>query len=205
MNKTLYAVLAICLGTLSVGCDSGEAPEAAVADAKTVAKSSLPTNPVARSVHEFLDAIRTGDTEKSSSRLTPLALQKINENDMIFAPPASENARFALGKVEMFEEDKASVDSEWIDIDADGQTTKEYMTWALKMEGGQWRISGMIAHMGPNQSPVVINFEDPSQLMGGGPQKKPAAQQRPAGQQPIANSPRHATQPAQPTQDPFRR
>lgn len=211
MNRMFFALAAMCLTAIVAGCSTEESPPVTQAtNANSAAVSARPpqqANPIAQTVFEFLDAIRTGDTQTSSSRLTPLALKKINENDMIFAPPASENARFKLGQVEMFAEDKASVDSEWIDLDADGKETKEFMTWALKHENGLWRISGMIAHMGPSQSPVVINFEEPSQLMGGGPkQKRTPTTQPAAGQQPpMATSPRHATQPAQPTQDPFRR
>ena len=201
MNRMLLLSAVVCLGITCVGCGTGE--DSVPATGTSVGASpAQPSNPVARTVHEFLDAIRVGDTRTSSSRLTPLALQKINENDMVFAPPASEQASFQLGEVEMFAADKASVDTVWKDVDPDGQPTTEHMTWALKLEGDQWRISGMIAQMGPNQSPVVINFEDPSQLLGGGQSKQP--QQTPPQDQGFA-SPRQATQPTPPAQDPFRR
>ena len=157
-----------------------------------------PSDPVARTVYVFLDAIRTGNTEVSSSLLTPLALKRITENEMSFAPPASEMARFTVGKVEMFEADKAAVDSVWIDVDADGAETNEPMTWALKLADGQWRISGLIAYMGADQPPIVVDFENPDQLFGA-PQQKTATQQQP--QQPGNPSPRQARGP---TQDPFR-
>jgi len=158
---------------------------------------SLPNDPIARTVYEFLDAIRTGNAEVSSSRLTPLALQRISENDMIFAPPASERAQFQVGHIEMYEADKAFVESVWTDVDADGLPNSEKMTWALKLSNNQWRISGMAAKMGTNQPPVLIDFENPGQLAGPSGQQKSA---NPPAQQ-GANSPRQASQPSQ---DPFR-
>ncbi len=194
MNRLLYLSTLLSLTLFAVGCGNGSGPTSATTGAP------VPNNPAARTVHEFLDAIRIGDTQGSTSRLTPLALQRISESDMVFAPPASENARFTIGKVEMYSEDKAFVDSVWTDLDADGAPISEQMTWALRLDQGQWRISGMAAQLGPNQPPVLIDFENPSQLMGGTP-RAPASQpqQQPQPQQGVP-SPRHAQRP---TQNPF--
>jgi hypothetical protein len=170
----------------AIGCGSSASPGG----------GAVPSDPVARTVHEFLDAIRTGDTQGSSSRLTPLALQRINENDMIFAPPASEHARFQIGQVQMFAADKAFVDTVWTDKDSDGVPTDEHMTWALKLADGQWRISGMAAQVGPGQPPVLMDFENPGQLLN--PSRQNAAAGQPQG---ADGTPRQASQPAQ---DPFR-
>ncbi|MCH7753216.1 MAG: hypothetical protein IH898_13830 [Planctomycetes bacterium] len=183
---------ALCVVVATVGCNTSSE------SSSTSAGGGVPSDPVARTVYVFLDAIRTGNTEVSSSLLTPLALERITENEMSFAPPASEMARFKVGKVEMFEADKAAVDSVWTDVDADGAETNEPMTWALKLADGQWRISGLIAYMGADQPPIVVDFENPDQLFGA-PQQKSATQQQP--QQQGNPSPRQAKGP---TQDPFR-
>lgn len=165
------------------GCGSQEVTDSA--------SPSAPSDPVARVVYEFLEAVRVGDTEKSSSRLTPLALQRTNELDLNFSPPGSPTARFTVGAVEMLDAEKAVVECVWTDNDADGTPRDEKITWALKLNAGQWRISGMAADMGPDQEPIVMDFENPGQL----------ASRYGAGQGTPTETPLQA---AQPTQDPFR-
>lgn len=185
----IYCFVAVVALVSALGC--GESP------APVSGGGPLPTDPVALAVHQFLEAIRTGDTAASSSRLTPLAVQRINENDMVFAPPASQSARFQVGPVQMYSADKAFVDTIWTDTDADGVPVDEHMTWALKLESGQWRISGMAAQMGAGQQPVLMDFENPGQIMGPSRQNAIAQPAQPNG----ATEPRQASQP---TQDPFR-
>ena len=170
MQKTLLPVLAAAL-IVAGGCADSNSPDAVVA--------------------EFLEAVRSGNSELASAKLTPLALQRIKENDMDFAPPASETAQFRVGKVEMFQQDKAFVESVWIERDADGQSYEENMTWGLKLTDGAWRISGMAAHMGPDQAPILVDFENPGQLVG---------LQNSATSSPENRVPREARQPRQ---DPF--
>ncbi len=205
MNKMFLLCAVASLSLFTLGCgDTASEPGSSTFGLQPAAppQGTQPGDPVGLTVHEFLTAIRTGDTQASSSRLTPLALQMINQNDMTFAPPASENATFQVGQVEMYGPDKASVDSIWSDLDADGQRNEEKMTWALKLNQGQWRISGLIAYVGENQSPVKINFENPSEFMGGNSQPKTAQPPQQQQQQPGYPSPRQASQP---TQDPFRK
>jgi hypothetical protein len=195
MSRISWSCIALCVAVTAVGCGSSSEPSSAAAGAAAAA----PNDPVGQTVYKFLDAIRTGNTEVSSSLLTPLALKRIVENEMSFAPPASEQARFEITKVEMFESDKAAVDTVWSDIDADGKPTNEPMTWALKLTDGQWRISGLIAYMGEDQPPIVLDFENPSQLFGA--PQQPSATQPQTVQQPGQPPTRQASQP---TQDPFR-
>jgi len=170
MRNTLLSTTAIFVIAVS-GCAKTESPADVVAD--------------------FLEAVRLGNSESASTRLTPLALQRIKENNMGFAPPASETAQFSVGEVEMFEEDKAFVDSVWTELDADGKSFDEPMTWGLRLTDVGWRISGMAAHMGPDQPPILVDFENPGQQMDA-----PATT---AQNQKNENS-RQARQPAQ---DPF--
>ncbi len=137
-----------------------------VAVAIVVATGCAKTDSPADVVAEFLEAVRVGNSESASTRLTPLALQRIKENDMDFAPPASETAQFRVGKIEMFESDKAFVESVWTERDVDGQNHDETMTWGLRLTDEGWRISGMAAHRGPDLPPILVDFENPGQLMG---------------------------------------
>src|SRR5690606_20230880 len=116
-----------------------------------------------------------------------------SEYDLKIAPPGSDTASFSIGPVEKIDEDKAVVESTWSDVDVDGNPSEEKITWALKLGDGQWRISGMAAEIGPDQPPVVMDFENPGQMAG------------PSGQggstAPDISTPRQASQPPQ---DPFR-
>jgi hypothetical protein len=195
MLRMSWFCIALCVVVATVGCGASSEPSST--SVGTVA--AVPNDPVGQTVYKFMEAIRTGNTEVSSSLLTPLALKRIVENEMSFAPPASEHARFEITNVEKFETDKAAVDTVWSDLDADGQPTNEPMTWALKLTDGQWRISGLIAYMGDDQPPIVLDFENPAQLFRT-PQQTNATQPQTA-QQPGTPPTRQASQP---TQDPFR-
>lgn len=175
-----YFVLLFAIGSLaiSVGCGS---------------KASTGKTAVAEVVHEFLDGVRTANSETTSRLLTPLALERTSALKMEVAPPGSATARFEIGTVELLDENKAVVETTWIDVDADGKPTQENMTWALKMSGGAWRICGMAADQGPNQPPIVFDFEDPAEMM--------RMQNGSASQPQPSTTPLQATQPPQ---DPFR-
>lgn len=170
---------------LSLGC--GKNPGAAPGQGAGQAASVPVESAISRVVTNFLEAVRRGDTNGASAQLTPLALRRINENNMTISPPASETAKFQVGTVEVIEGDKAIVESVWSDLDVDGQQYNQHTTWALRLGQGQWRISGMAEDMGPNQEPMIIDFENPAALA-------PPSQQ---GNNPSA---RQATQPAD---DPF--
>lgn len=181
MRRCLFALITL---TFIAGCGSQNTTNPSPA--------SAPSDPVARVVYEFLEAVRTGDTETASSRLTPLALQRTTELDLNFSPPGSATARFEVGAVEMVDAEKAVVECVWTDNDADGKPRDEKITWALKLNAGEWRISGMAADMGPDELPVVMDFENPGQLAS----RYNTPQATPPAETPL--------QAAQPSQDPFR-
>jgi hypothetical protein len=178
---------------LAVGCGQSESPKASTAAAsKTIAEqvvtsAEVPSDPVARVVYDFLDAVRQGNTAVASGLLTPLALQRTSEMDFVFAPPGSPTARFEVGAAEIVEKNvKAIVDSVWTDLDADGKPQSEPTLWALRFTEGKWRISGMAAEMGPDQPLMVIDFENPETMspqkpvdpamVAGAPANQPPAQ-----------------------------
>lgn len=184
MRRQIYLLIVIGMMSAFAGCGSQ-------GTSGSSAGGPVPSDPIAQVVYEFLDAVRCGDTETSSARLTPLALQRTSELDLNFSPPGSPTAKFQVGAVEMVDAEKAVVECVWTDQDADGVYQDEKITWALKLNGGQWRISGMAADMGADQEPVVMDFENPGQL---------ASESQAAA--PQTNSP-PARQAVQPPQDPF--
>ena len=199
MRKFMLFAVAVSLVSV-VGCSGSDVSEGgavasgssttATGASQAVAASSGSTP--AKTVQTFLEAVRTGNANVATSCLTPLALEQIDKNGMDVTPPASETSKFTVGEVDIFEADKAFVDSVWIELDADGQPFNESLTWGLRLIDGQWRISGMAAGMGPNQQLEVIDFENPDQFVE-------TEQQAPANSQ-QQSVPRQADQSAE---DPF--
>lgn len=169
-SRRMVALALVVVGS-TMGCGQSETPKASSAASSTVTAEQVitspeaPSDPIARVVYDFLDAVRQGNTAVASGMLTPLALQRTSEMDFVFAPPGSPTARFEVGAAEIIEKDnKAVVDSVWTDLDADGKPQSEPTLWALRFTAGQWRISGMAAEMGPNQPLMVIDFENPETM-----------------------------------------
>jgi hypothetical protein len=95
-----------------------------------------------------------------------------------------------VNHVEMMEGDRAIVESNWSDVDADGKQYQEPIYCALRICDGQWRIHGMAQYMGEGQAPMVIDFENLDALM----EQQPAPQNvpkdqlvTPAAEQPAAS------------------
>jgi hypothetical protein len=183
----------------SVGCGGSQAPTpqssagvAASGSAATARPSGeIPSDPVGRVVYDFLESVRMGQGETAATQLlTPLALQKIQEQELNIAPPGSPTARFKVNHVEMLEGDRAVVESTWSDVDADGKEYQEPIYCALRICDGQWRIHGMAQYMGEGQDPMVIDFENLDSLLQEqpGPANVPKDQlASPAAEQPPAS------------------
>jgi hypothetical protein len=190
---------------LIVGCGGGDG--AKTTSPQAAASGAVPSDPIARVVYEFFDAVRQGKTAEANQRLTPLALQRITELDMNIAPPGSPTARFEVGAVKTRENDHALVELTWTDVDADGNPYQEPILCELRVNDGQWRICGMAQDLGPGQPPMVMDFES---LEGIAPQQTAAGQgaapgaatpgQAPAGSQPVAGAPEQGKEIAR---DPF--
>src|SRR5262245_4828701 len=97
MRSRLFAALsALCLFGL-VGCGGSETAAPVAATPGT--SGATPSDPVARVVFDFFDAVRQGNTAAAHQFLTPLSLQRITALDMNIAPPGSATASFQVGKV----------------------------------------------------------------------------------------------------------
>ena len=121
-----------------------------------------------KAVTEFLEAVRTGNDQKAASMLTPLARKKTAEVDMVVAPPGSPTAKYQVGEVEYVtpEKDGAHVWCRWTDvIDDQGHTRTDDLIWVLRKETEGWRVAGMVTRVFPDRPPLVLNFEDPQDML----------------------------------------
>jgi len=193
MHKRLSMLLTISLLTVAQGCGDSSSTPAGQAPSPTVGVAS--DESISQVAKIFLEAVRSGNSTVAASQLTPLAQQRMREADMDFEILANDAATYQIGQVEKLEADEAIVETVWTEPDAEGQAQQEQWTLALQNIEGQWRILGIVAETGPNQPPVVMDFENPGQ-----PVVPPA---NTAGTTPSPNTvPQQATRPT--AQDPFR-
>ena len=170
-------------GAAGCGASSGDAPRGDVstaeddapdhADGKVASgrsakkrkKNALGPEKV---VHAFLDAIREGDEAKANDLLTPLARQKTAEAKMAVAPTGTETATFEVGEVELPKEgdgEIAHVMSHWTDVGDDGQPHTDEILWVLRLEDEGWRIGGMATKVFDDKPPLLLDFEDPADML----------------------------------------
>jgi hypothetical protein len=176
MPCRLIASLALVVLSLSMGC--GGADDAALKEAATA--SGPPSDPAARVVYDFFEAVRQGHTAEANALLTPLSLERITALEMSIAPPGSATARFEVGPVKVTEADRAVVPLSWTDLDADGKPYAEAILCEVRMCEGGWRICGMAQDLGPDRPPMVMDFERPEGLGATATGNPAAAGQRPA-------------------------
>lgn len=165
MRSFVQLSCVLLLPLFAVGCggsSGGPQPQAAT----TAGQPSVPSDPAARVVYEFLDAIRQGQPD-SGRFLTPLALKTTQEVDFVFAPPASSTASFAVGEVIPGElPSEVGVLSLWKDVDADGKPYEEEIIWGVKLTDGQWQIAGMGFQTDPQANePLMFSFEVKEDLL----------------------------------------
>jgi len=171
----LWAVAAIIMAGCG-GADQGgrqaDTPTENGAATSNKDNPSAQSDPSARgddspsaAVYAFLEAVRTGDDAKTAEMLTPLARQKTAEHNMVVAPPGSDTARFELEEAESLPGGCARVASRWIDVDQTGETRTDHMAWMLRKEEGGWRIAGVAASVFEGEPPLLLNFEDPEDMV----------------------------------------
>lgn len=179
MKRMSWVFVAVVLGLVASGCgktESGPASatsagaqtstETAAADGKTGGASPRPADgePDA-AVWDFLEAVRTGSDDKAAKMLTPLARSKVSETNMVLAPPGTDTARFVIGATERLAEDGARVTVEWTDLDYNGKPRTDQTIWMVRKEADGWRIAGMAVPVFENEPMVLMNFEDPADML----------------------------------------
>lgn len=171
MQRWLFLLAVMAIAVVNVGCgaksDGPGAADAQAADAKASAgQAAVDVPPPDVAVMEFLNAVKRGDDERSAQMLTPLARQKTAELDMVVAPPGSDTATFKVGQVELVADGEvAHVESTWTDLGDDGKPRDESIIWMLRREPEGWRIAGMATELFEGELPLLLNFEDPQDML----------------------------------------
>jgi hypothetical protein len=180
------SALLVCL--VLCGCGSATTPPA-------VNLSGDSTNGPARIVAQFLEAVRTGDDKQAASLLTPLARSKTEEMEMVVAPPGSETAHYEVLDVQHVGE-HVHVASHWTELDTDGLKHVDRVVWVLKQVPEGWRISGMTASAFSGAEPILLNFEDPADMLAKQQQAEEELARRSAQSLPAPQSRRSGSSPA---------
>lgn len=162
MARTLALTVATVLCPLALflsGCGGGAAEPAAGSSA------SVPETPQAAVVREFLQAVQEGNRDAASKRLTAQAVKAFEEHDVPFLPAAITSGSFQLGKT--VESGRTHfVQCIWTDHDAAPGARSEKIQWMVKEDGGSgWRIFGLAVYMEEQGENMVINFEQPQELL----------------------------------------
>jgi hypothetical protein len=163
MRKIQYLFLTALLALLTAGCGksagTGQAP-AGNGDSAAVVTAEGP----AVAIGEFLEALRTGNDEKATKMLSTAARQKTASLNRNVTPPASDTAKYTVGKVEYIGDDGARVSCTWTDLGEDGQPKTDDAVWVVRHEQEGWRVAGVAALVFPGEPPLLLNFEDPDDM-----------------------------------------
>ena len=97
----------------------------------------------------------------SAPRHAPSWLSRVQRS---VTPPASDTARFEVGKVEYVCEDGTRVACTWTDLDENGKPRSDTALWVLRHEADGWRVAGVAATVFKGEPPLLLNFEDPADM-----------------------------------------
>jgi hypothetical protein len=143
-----------CLAGVAAGCS-------------TAPSGSAGTESARASVVKFLDAMKRGDEAAACDLLTRVARTKTEELGISVAPPVGETATYTVRECELVGDtnDLAHVATTWSDIDETGAATNENIIWAVRLDPEGWRVVGMAMKVFDDMPPLLLNFEDPQDMV----------------------------------------
>ncbi len=163
---TAMAVLTLTFGGCGGSDDSEQSPPAGGGQEASADQSDgLQSDGPARATHEFLEAVRTGNDEKAAMMMTATARKKTAELDMQVAPTGSDTAQFKVGEVRQMAGDRVAVASTWSDLDANSQRRTDEMVWMLRKSPEGWRVAGVAAQVFEGEPPLLLDFENPQEML----------------------------------------
>jgi hypothetical protein len=119
------------------------------------------------SVVAFLEAIKHGDDTAAQALLTKVARAKTAELGISVTQPFNDTASYAIRECEMVGEadDLVHVGTTWTDTDKDGFKTTENVIWVVRLDPEGWRVVGMATRVFEDLPPLLLNFEDPEDMI----------------------------------------
>ena len=135
--------------------ESGNSPPAAPARADTPETA----------IGQFLEAVRTGNDKVAEAMFSDVARERIKELNIQVAPRGSDTAKFEVGQAKYLDPDGARVPCKWTDIDKEGNSRTDEITWMLRKEPEGWRVAGMAAVIFEGDAPLLLDFENPKETL----------------------------------------
>jgi hypothetical protein len=125
------------------------------------------TEPATAVVVAFLEALKRGDDATAKSLLTQVARAKTEELDISVAPPVNDTATYTVRGAEMIGEDHdlVHVGTTWTDVEVDGTKTSDNVVWVVRLDPEGWRVVGMAMRIFADMPPLLLNFEDPEDML----------------------------------------
>ncbi|MBU6275891.1 MAG: hypothetical protein KGQ61_04595 [Planctomycetes bacterium] len=143
------------------GCSSASGPATATGG------SGAATEPAKQAVVTFLEAIKRGDNDAASAQLSKVAKARTEELGMMVAPPVKPSATYSVSESEMVGDagDLVHVATTWTDTDEEGFKSSEEVVWVVRLDPEGWRVVGMAMKVFPDMPPLLLNFEDPEDMV----------------------------------------
>jgi hypothetical protein len=123
--------------------------------------------PAKAAVLSFLDAIKRGDDAAARGLLTNVARAKTQELGISVAPPVADTATYSVGDCELVgdSDDLVHVATTWTDVDSEGFKSSENVVWVVRLDPEGWRVVGMATRVFDDLPPLLLNFEDPEDMI----------------------------------------
>ena len=163
IRRRAYSLWAACLVT---GCGLAALAVAGCSSSNQAAAAPS-TEPAKATVAAFLEAIKRGDDPAAQAMLTKVARAKTQELGISVAPPVTSTATYSIRECELIpgNGDLVHVGTTWTDTDPDGFTTTENVVWAVRLDPEGWRVAGMATKIFDDLPPLLLNFEDPEDMI----------------------------------------
>ena len=125
------------------------------------------TGPAKATVVAFLDAVKRGDDGAARGLLSKVAKAKTEEMGMSVAPPVADTATYAVRECEIIGDsgDMVHVATTWTDVAPDGSKSSENVIWVVRLDPEGWRVVGMALRVFDDMPPLLLNFEDPEDII----------------------------------------
>jgi hypothetical protein len=186
-RRRMLRAVSVWLFSFVAGCSAGGAEPA----------SAVNLEPAKAVVSTFLQAIKRGDEQGALAMLTDVARAKTQELGLSVAPPVKDTATYSIGNCEAVgdADDIVHVATTWTDTDEDGFTSTDNVIWVCRLDPEGWRVVGMAMRIFPDLPPLLLDFEDPADMLAKQQlvadeitRRANMAAQQPAGTQPAART-----------------
>lgn len=166
LQRRAYSLWAACLLT-GCGLAALVLSGCSGSSGSSTAGAASGTEPAKATVTAFLEAIKRGDDAAAQAMLTKVARAKTQELGISVAPPVTSTATYSIRECEMIPgtDDLMHVGTTWTDTDPDGFTTTENVVWAVRLDPEGWRVAGMATRIFEDMPPLLLNFEDPEDMI----------------------------------------